>query len=150
MSTLKKDHILGAGAAAVAAGATGAAIGAVVAGPPGLVVGAVAGGALGAVLGDRAAEAADRRDDLGHFEQIYREMPYYADGMTWDDYAPAYRYGLETYRTHGGQPFTEAEAQLEAGWGRARDRSRLAWIHARSAVEHAWRSLDETLHARGS
>jgi hypothetical protein len=148
MSTLKKDHILGAGAAAVAAGATGAAIGAVVAGPPGLVVGAVAGSALGAVLGDRAAEAADRRDDLGHFEQMYREMPYYVDGMTWDDYAPAYRYGLETYRTYGGQPFTDAEPQLEGEWGRARDRSRLAWIHARSAVEHAWRSLDETLHAR--
>jgi hypothetical protein len=150
MSTLKKDHILGAGTAAVAAGATGAAIGAAVAGPPGLVVGAVAGGALGAVLGDRAAEAADSRDDLGHFEQIYREMPYFVEGMNWDDYAPAYRYGIETYRIHGGRPFVEAETQLEQGWGRARDRSRLAWVHARGAVEHAWRSLDETLHARGT
>ena len=150
MSTLKKDHILGAGAAAVAGGAAGAALGAVVAGPPGLAIGAVAGGALGAVIGDRAAEAADKRDDLGHFQQIHREMPYFIDGMAWDDYAPAYRYGLETYRIHGARVFAEAEAELEQGWGRARDASRLTWLQARSAVEHAWRSLDDTLHARGT
>lgn len=149
MSTLKKDHILGAGSAAVAGGATGAVIGAVVAGPAGLAVGAVAGGALGAVLGNRAAEAADTRLDLGHFQQIHREMPYFIDGMKWDDYAPAYRYGLETYRTRGAQPFVEAEPELEQGWGRARDVSRLTWLQARSAVEHTWRSLDETLHAKG-
>lgn len=150
MSTLKKDHILGAGAAAVAGGASGAAIGAVVAGPAGLAVGAVAGGVLGAVIGDRAAEARDKRGDLGHFEQIHREMPYFVDGMAWDDYAPAYRYGLDTWRTHGGRAFAEAEADLEAGWGRARDASRLGWAQARAAVEHAWRELAQSAQARGA
>lgn len=150
MSTLKKDHILGAGSAAVAGGAAGAMIGAVVAGPAGLAVGAVAGGALGAVLGNRAAEASDRREDLGHFQQIYREMPYFIDSMTWDDYAPAYRYGLATFRTLGAQPFADAATELEQGWGRARDISRLTWLQARPAVEHAWRSLDETLRAKGA
>lgn len=150
MSTLKKDHILGAGAAAVAGGATGAAIGAAVGGPVGLAVGAAAGGALGAVIGDRAAEARDKRGDLGHFEQIYRDMPYYVDGMTWDDYAPAYRYGLETWRTHGARGLAEAEADLDAGWGRARDVSRLHWAQARGAVEHAWRELAQSLQSRGT
>ena len=150
MSTLKKDHILGAGSAAVAGGATGAAIGAVIAGPAGLAAGAVAGGALGAVLGNRAAEAADTRLDLGHFEQIHREMPYFIDGMDWSDYAPAYRYGLDTYRIRGAQPFADAEPELEQGWGRTRETSRLTWMQARSAVEHAWRSLDETLRSRGT
>ena len=150
MSTLKKDHILGAGVAAVAGGATGAAVGAVVGGPAGLAVGAVAGGALGAVLGDRAAEAMDKRGDLGQFEQIYRDMPYYVDGMEWEDYAPAYRYGLETWRTHGARAFTDAEPELDAGWGRARDASRLGWAQARGAVEHAWRELAQTLQSRGA
>ena len=130
MSTLKKDHILGAGGGAVAGGAAGAAI--------------------GAVLGDRAAESADGRQDLGHFQQLYHTMPYFVDGMEWQDYAPAYRYGLETYRIHGGRPFAEVEAELESGWGRARDTSRLTWAQARSATAHAWRELDETLHARGT
>ncbi len=150
MSDIKKDHVLPAAGGAVAGGAAGAAIGAVVGGPVGLVVGAVAGGAAGAVFGDRAAQAAAEREELGHFEQIHREMPYYIDGMSWDDYRPAYGYGLETFRTHGGRAFAEAEADLEAGWGRARDASRLAWPQARGAVEHAWRELSTALRTRGA
>lgn len=144
MSTLKKDHILGAGSAALAGGAAGAALGALVGGVPGLAVGAAAGGALGAVWGDRASEAADRREDLGHFEQIYRTMPYYVDGHTWHDYAPAYRYGLDTYERFQGQSIDAVDSQLQGGWeANARYGSRLMWHDARSAVAHAWQSLDD-------
>lgn len=144
MSTLKKDHILGAGSAALAGGAAGAALGAVVAGVPGLAVGAAAGGALGAVWGDRASEAADRRDDLGHFQQIFHTMPYYVDGHSWHDYAPAYRYGLDSYGRFQGQALEAVDTQLQGGWeANARYGSRLPWQHARHAVAHAWQSLDE-------
>jgi len=144
MSTLKKNHILGAGSAALAAGAAGAAIGAVVAGPAGLAVGAAAGGALGAVVGNRASEAADTRHDLGHFQQIFRTMPYYVEGRDWHDYAPAYRYGLETYASYAGQALAQVETQLQGGWeAAARFGSRLQWQQARPAVEHAWQSLDD-------
>jgi phage tail tape-measure protein len=148
MSTLKKDHILGAGSAALAGGAAGAALGALVGGVPGLAVGAAAGGALGAVFGDRASEAADRREDLGHFEQIYRTMPYYVDGHSWHDYAPAYRYGLDTWERFQGQALDAVDTQLQGGWeANARFGSRLVWNDARPAVAHAWQSLDEA-HAR--
>ena len=143
MSTLKKNHILGAGSAAVAGGVAGAALGAVVGGVPGLAVGAAAGGALGAVWGDRAAEAADPRDDLGHFEQIHHTMPYYVSGYDWNDYAPAYRYGLDTWERFQGQALDAAESQLQGGWeANARFGSRLPWAQARPAVAHAWQSLD--------
>jgi len=148
MSTLKKDHILGAGSAALAGGAAGAALGALVGGVPGLAVGAAAGGALGAVFGDRASEAADRREDLGHFEQIYRTMPYYVDGHSWHDYAPAYRYGLDTWDRFQGQALDTVDTQLQGGWeANARFGSRLGWHDARPAVAHAWQSLDDA-HAR--
>ena len=150
MSTLKKDHIFGAGIAAVAGGALGAAIGAVVAGAPGMAIGAVIGGVIGALYGNRMAEAADPRDDLGHFQQIFKEMPYYQDGMPWDDYAPAYRYGIDTYRLHAGRAFADVDEELERGWARARQASRLSWLQARAAVEHAWRELGDTLRARGT
>jgi len=149
MSTLKKDHIVGAGGGALVAGAAGATLGAVVAGPPGMAVGAAAGAALGAVVGNRMAEAADRREDLGHFQQIFHTMPYYVSDMTWGDYAPAYGYGLETYRTRGGQPFAQIEEVLGQDWNRSRGASRLQWSDARHPVAHAWRELDDTLHARG-
>ena len=141
--SLKKDHILGSGSAALAGGAAGAAIGAMMGGPAGLAVGAAAGGALGAVAGHRASEARDPRDDLGHFQQIYRTMPYYADGHDWHDYAPAYRYGLESWETLGGRPLEAVESQLQGGWEAAqRFGSRLQWQQARPAIEHAWQSMD--------
>jgi hypothetical protein len=144
MSTLKKNHVLGAGSAALAGGAAGAAIGAVVAGPAGLAVGAAAGGALGAVYGNRASEAADPRDDLGHFQQIFKTMPYYVSGHAWHDYAPAYRYGLDTWPAHRGQSLDAVESQLQGGWeSAARFGSQLQWQQARPAVAHAWQSLQE-------
>lgn len=144
MSTLKKDHILGAGSAALAGGAAGAALGAIVGGVPGLAVGAAAGGALGAVWGDRASEAVDPRDDLGHFQQIFHTMPYYVEGHTWHDYAPAYRYGLDSHARFQGQSLDAVDTQLQGGWeANARYGSRLPWQHARHAVAHAWQSLDE-------
>lgn len=149
MSTLKKDHVLGAGGAAVGGAAVGAAIGGTLAGTVGLTVGAVAGGAIGAVVGQKLSEATDPRGDLGHFEQIYRTTPYYLSDMTWADYAPAYRYGLDTYATHGGQPFEQAAPLLGPGWSRTRGASRLEWDEAQPAVAHAWRSLDEHLQSRG-
>ena len=149
MSTLKKDHVLGSGSAALAAGAAGAALGAVVAGPVGLAVGAAAGGALGAVVGNRASEALDARHDLGHFQQIFRTMPYYVAGHDWHDYAPAYRYGLQAYEHSGGRPLADMESQLQGGWEAANHfGSRLDWPRAQPAVAHAWQSLDQAKQPR--
>ncbi|HWI24971.1 MAG TPA: hypothetical protein VNS59_08610 [Lysobacter sp.] len=146
MSILRKDHIVGAGSAGLAAGAAGAAIGAVVAGPPGMAVGGIVGVALGATAGDRIAEARDRRENLGHFQQIFQSMPYYVAGHDWHDYEPAYRFGLDSYSSHGAQPFAQVQSTLEGHWeANARYGSRLTWLEARPAVEHAWRSLDEAL-----
>jgi hypothetical protein len=146
MSILRKDHIVGAGSAGLAAGAAGAAIGAAVAGPPGMAVGGIVGVALGATAGDRIAEARDRRENLGHFQQIFQSMPYYTAGHDWHDYEPAYRFGLDSYSSHGAQQFAQVQSTLEGQWeANARYGSRLTWIEARPAVEHAWRSMDEAL-----
>jgi hypothetical protein len=73
-------------------------------------------------------------------------MPYYVAGHDWHDYAPAYRYGIDTYHSHGSQPFAQAESVLQGGWeANQRYGSRLGWLQARPAVEHAWRSFDEAL-----
>jgi len=144
MGRLNKDHVLGAGSAALAAGAAGAAIGGLVAGPAGVAVGAAAGGALGAVAGQKASEKVDPRDDLGHFQQIFHTMPYYVDGMDWRDYAPAYRYGIRTWHEHPGASVEALDTQLHGGWEQAaRFGSRLTWSQAQPAVAHAWQSLNE-------
>lgn len=146
MGNLRKDHVFGAGAAALTGGAAGGALGMLVGGPVGLAVGAAAGGALGALAGDRAAEAVDPREDLGRFHQVFHTMPYYVSGMTWADYAPAYQYGIDHYPQAGHHTFLVAEPALERGWDAARGGSRLLWSEAREAVAHVWRWYDEALH----
>src|SRR5690606_21025129 len=148
MGMLKKDHILGAGSAALAGGAAGAAIGGMLAGPAGIAVGAAAGGALGAVAGNRASEKNDPRDDLGHFQQMYRNAPYFVADRDWHDYALAYRYGRQTCRANPGMALEQVESQLHGGWeAAARFGSRLPRTQERPAVEHAWRRLTEAQHA---
>lgn len=149
MSKLKQDHVAGTGGGAVAGGAIGAAIGGLVGGPPGLALGAAAGTAIGAVVGHKASDSADSSGNLGHFRQIFESMPYYVSGRTWDDYGPAYRYGIDTYREHRQRGLEGAEAQLQAGWDGAKRGSTLLWSETRDAIEHAWRELDESDHPDG-
>lgn len=139
MAGLKKDHVWATGAVALAGGVAGATAGVLAAGPLGAAVGTVAGVALGAQWGDQVAEAADPRGDLGHFEQIYQSMPYHVPGMTWDDYRPAYQYGIETHRLGHATwdlPLTDDE------WVAVREHSRLSAPDARAAMEHVWRAYD--------
>lgn len=149
MSTLEKRHIPRTAVSALLGGAVVGLLGLLVAGPPGLVVGAVIGVAAGALAGHRIAESADPGDSVGHFEEIYTSMSYYVADMDWSDYEPAYRFGLETYRTRGGQAFTDAEPALGARWLKIRGDSRLTWDQARGPVEHVWRDMDKTLQNRG-
>ena len=136
MAKLRKDHILGAGAAGVAGAATGAAIGSVL-GPAGIAVGAAAGGAAGAVAGDRLAERLDPRGDLGRFQQIYTTAPYYVAGMGWEDYRPAYQYGVA--RAHLDGPWDPQAFARD--WPAQRRGSRLDPEQAHAAAEHAHRHV---------
>lgn len=148
MSILEKRHIPGTAGGALLGGALLGGTGYLLAGPPGLVVGVVSGTAAGALAGHRVAESRDPRDSVGHFQDIYVSMSYRVDGMDWGDYEPAYRFGVETYATRGGQAFAEAEPALGARWLRERGRSRLSWEQARGPVAHVWRDMDETLLGR--
>lgn len=149
MATLEKRHIPRTGASALLGGALLGAVGYLAGGPAGLVIGVVAGVAAGALLGNRMAVAADPDDSAARFEEFYRSMAYYQPGMEWEDYQPAYRYGLETWRTRGAQPFTSAEPEMGARWLKVRGRSRLTWGQARGPVEHVWRDMEETLRQKG-
>ncbi|MGY0633408.1 hypothetical protein [Luteimonas sp. A478] len=149
MSTLERRHIPRTTVSALVGGAVLGALGYLMAGPSGLVVGVVIGVAGGALVGNRMAVSTDPSDNVGHFEEIYSKMAYYAHGMEWHDYEPAYRFGVETWRTHGGQEFAGVEPALGARWLKVRGRSRLSWDQARHAVEHVWRDMDATLQNQG-
>ena len=96
---------------------------------------------------DGAAGAQDAA--LQSFHVRFRQAPYYSTGRVWDDYAPAYRYGLDSFVRHGGQHFEDVEAALARNWCSARGGSRLGWVEARGAVADGWRCAEAASHCRG-
>ena len=108
---------VGAAVGGVAGGvAGGAAAGAAVGGmtgPVGAALGAVAGAAVGAMVGkgvDPAAEDA-------YWRQNYIGRPYVRGTRSYDDYGPAYKYGVDNYSRYKGRSFDEVEDNLGRDWG---------------------------------
>lgn len=131
-------HPVGTGVGAAAGGiAAGAAAGSVL-GPVGTVVGAAAGALLGGLAGKAVGEAIDPTVEDAFWNRQYNQEPYYAQGRTYADYAPAYRTGYEARGRFAGRTFDDVEDDLRASYERAKGGSRLDWTAARPATRAAW------------
>lgn len=66
---------------------------------------------------------------------------YAGTGKTYDEYAPAYRYGSEMRRSelYRGRPFEDVESDLRSDWGRTHPGS--AWESFKAAVRHGWERM---------
>lgn len=142
----KKDHPAAKGVGAVVGGvaggvtggaAAGAAVGGMT-GPVGAAVGAAVGAVVGAVAGKGIAKAADPVAEEAYWRDNYSSRPYVATGKSFDDYGPAYRYGVDSYSRYPDRSFDDVESDLGRDWGSARGRSSLEWEHAKHASRDAW------------
>ena len=89
-------HPVGVGIGAAAGGiAAGAAAGTLAAGPVGTIVGAALGAVAGGLGGKAIAEHYDPTIEEAHWRKTYDAEPDHQEGMTYDDYAPAYKVGAE-------------------------------------------------------
>ncbi len=131
------SHPVGTGAGALAGGAAGAAIGSVV-GPIGTAVGAVAGAVAGGYAGKAAGEAIDPTEQDTYWREHYTSRPYAKEYTSYEEVAPAYRYGWESVKTYHGQSFDEAEPTMRQKWETSRGSSTLTWDRAKAAVRDAW------------
>lgn len=135
-------HPVGTGVGAAAGGiAAGAAIG-TVAGPVGTVVGAAVGAVVGGLAGKGVAESIDPTREDAYWRDNYKSRPY-ASGASYDDFGPAYAYGVSSYPRLGDRPFDEAESDLSRGWDRARGKSSLTWDRAKHATRDAWSRISD-------
>ena len=133
--------VLGGVAGGVAGGAAaGAAVGGMT-GPVGAVVGAVAGAIMGAMAGESVA---DPVVEDKYWRDNYASRPY-VNGGSYDDYGPAYSYGVNSYGKYKGRPFNEVESELARDWQNARGRSSLEWDRAKLASRDAWDRLSNTV-----
>lgn len=132
---------VGATVAAVAVGAAeGAALG-TVAGLPGMLAGVGIGGVLGALAGKETAQLVNPTTEDAYWRDNYKNRAYFDSVVTYDSYAPAYRFGIEAYTTYVGRPFDTIEEQLGKQWENARGTSRLTWNTAKLATRDAYERL---------
>lgn len=139
-------HPIGTGVGAAVGGiAAGAAAGTLAAGPVGTAVGAAIGAVIGGLGGKAVAEHYDPTVEEAYWRKSYEREPYYQNGMTYDDYAPAYRLGGEARSGSATHRFEDVESDLAGQYDEIRGESRLDWEDAKQATRAAWNRLDRPM-----
>ena len=142
-------HPVGTSVSEAAGGAAaGAVAGTVIAGPVGTVIGAALGAIAGGLAGLSGAAAIDPTREQAYWRENFADRPYIENGSSFDDYGPAYEYGVNAHTQYPGRSFEAIEADLARDWNTARGKSSLAWERARNATRDAWdRTSDAAGHA---
>lgn len=141
-------HPLGTGLGAAAGGIAAGTLAGVIAGPIGAMVGAVVGAFAGGLAGKGVAEFVDPTAEEAYWREAHAQRGYVEPGRSWDDYAPAYRYGVDAYGLGLAGRFDDHETRLAEGWEDARGASSLSWEHARPAARDAWERVREAEQQR--
>lgn len=132
------SHAIGTGLGAIAGGAAAGAVAGTVVGPVGTVVGAAAGAVVGGLAGKGVAEAIDPTREDAYWRDNYSDRPYVEQGSSYDDYGPAYGFGVDAAGRHPGRTFDEAEPEMSRQWTDRSGTSSLRWDRAREAARDAW------------
>jgi hypothetical protein len=137
-------HPVGTGVGAVAGGvATGAAVG-TVAGPVGTAIGAAVGAVVGGLAGKGIAEQIDPTREDAYWRDNYKSRPYVSGG-SYDDYGPAYAYGVSSYPRYAGRKFDDVESDLARDWNSAKGTSSLTWDRAKLATRDAFHRVSDSV-----
>ncbi|MET7143006.1 hypothetical protein M3S04_15330 [Xanthomonas sp. PPL139] len=84
----------------------------------------------------RTYEDSDR-----YYAERFDTADYRGTDSSYDDYRPAYRYGVQARSRYRDRVWDDRlESDLESGWERVKDRSRLSWAQAKAAVREAFDS----------
>ena len=93
----------------------------------------------------RTAERADPAVEDAYWRDNYASRPYVSQGTSYDEYAPAYRYGADSYSKYPDRSFDDIEPELSRDWVTARGKSSLEWEHAKHASRDAWHRLSNAV-----
>lgn len=89
------------------------------------------------------AEMIDPAAEDAFWRENHKGRPYAAGGSSYDDYGPAYRYGVESFGRYPQRDFDEFA--LSRGWQASRGTSSLDWDRAKHAVRDAWNRLSDSV-----
>ena len=135
--------VVGGALGGVAGGAAaGAAVGGMT-GPVGALVGAAVGAVAGIVAGKSMANVDPVAEDA-YWRDNYSSRPY-VNGGTYDDYGPAYQYGVNARTKYPDRSFDDVETDLSRDWSNSRGTSSLQWENAKHASRDAWQRTSDTI-----
>jgi len=139
------SHPVGTGVGALLGGAAAGAATGTVAGPVGTVIGAAVGAVVGGLAGKGIAESVDPSREDAYWRDNYSSRPYVDAGSSYDDFGPAYAYGVNSYGTHAGRDWDDVEPELSNRWNVMRGESSLDWDRAKHATKDAWHRVSDAV-----
>lgn len=86
----------------------------------------------------RALGTIDPKNEASYWRENFKSRPYAQNATSFDDYGPAYGYGVSSYAKYQGRSFDDVESDLSRDWDKARGASNLQWTQARIATRDAW------------
>jgi len=133
-------HPFGVAGGGAGGAAAGAAIGGAVGGPVGALVGGAIGAVAGGAAGKGAAEAVNPTEEDTYWSKEYKTRPYYKNGLEYNHYQPAYKYGWETATkpNYAGRNFDEVEPDLRSNWNTYRGTNKAEWDDVRMATRDSY------------
>lgn len=89
--------------------------------------------------------AVDPAAEDSYWRQSYGSRPYTPSGASYDDFGPAYDYGVKSYTNNPGRSFDDMESDMSQNWNSSRGGSSLDWQGAKHAARDAWDRLTDNI-----
>lgn len=80
-----------------------------------------------------------------YWRQNHAAQPYARKDYTFDQYAPAYRTGINAYTKYEGRDFEDFVDEVALDYEKENPESPVPWDHARHAVHAAWAKLSNDI-----
>ena len=103
------------------------------------------GALVGGFAGQSVAKPVDRAREDAYRQGGFADRCGVDDGSGFDDFGPAYDYGVAAHGRYPGRSFDDVETDLSRDWGGSRGNSRLSWDAARHAVRDAWERVSDVV-----
>ena len=91
--------------------------------------------------------AAEWQKEETYWREQHGTQPY-AENRPYEDYAPAYRIGVEGAGKYAGRTYDEVEDSLASDYEKAHPGAAIPWDSARPAVRAAWDRLAGVISPR--
>lgn len=93
------------------------------------------------LAGKNSDDAIDQTSEVAYWRDNFKSRPYTENATSFDDYGPAYDYGVNSYTKYPGRSFDDIETDLSRDWDAVRGASKLRWDQARNATRDAWERI---------